>query len=325
MKAPTISGARATYEQIEPYILRTPSLELDPRATDNAFAQVVLKLELMQRTGTFKLRGALANMLKAPRRRRGVTAVSAGNHAVAVACAAAQLGMDAKLVLYDSANRARKDLVRKYGAEIELSEGGALAFEQAERLVRDEGRLMVHPFEGPVLASATGGVALELLEDAPDLDAILVAVGGGGLASGVASIAKAIRPECAVYGIEPFGACSMSQSLAAGHPLSNIVNTSIADSLSAPLSMEYSFSVCRDFLDDVVLVSDDEMCRSLYLLFSYAKIAVEPAGAAAFAGLIGPLRDRLAGKRVGVIVCGACMDEDSYKQWLERGAQLGVK
>ena len=325
MNAPTINDARAIYEQIGRYILRTPTLELDPRATQNTFAQVVLKLELMQRTGTFKLRGALANMLNAPKGTRGVTAVSAGNHAVAVACAAAQLGIDAKLVLYDSANRARKDLVREYGAEVNLSKGGTVAFAQAERLVQDEGRLMVHPFEGAVLASATGGVAIELLEDVPDLDAILVAVGGGGLAAGVASIAKAIRPQCAVYGVEPFGASSMNQSLAAGHTLTDIVNTSIADSLSAPMSMEYTFNVCRDFLDDVVLISDDEMCRSLYLLFSHAKIAVEPAGAAAFAGLIGPLRERLAGKRVGVIVCGACMDEDSYAQWLERGAQLGVK
>lgn len=325
MKAPSLKDAWDTYEQVRPYIVRTPSLALDQRATGGAFSQVVLKLELMQRTGTFKLRGALANMLNAPKGTKSVTAVSAGNHAVAVACAAAELGMDAKLVLFDSANRARKALIAEYGAQVELSKGGAPAFELAEQLVKEEGRLMVHPFEGPVLASATGGVAMELHEDAPDLDAVVVAIGGGGLAAGIASITKAMRPGCAVYGVEPVGASSMSQSLSAGHTLTGIVNNSIADSLSAPLSLEYSFSVCRDHLDDLVLISDDEICRSLYLLFEHAKIAVEPAGAAAFAGLIGPLRERLAGKRVGVIVCGACMDEESYLKWLERGAQLGVQ
>ncbi len=295
---------------------------LDNRATDNAFSQVVLKLELMQRTGTFKMRGALANMLNAPKDMRRVTAVSAGNHAVAVACAAAELGMDAKLVLYASANRARRALVKQYGAEIELTEGGKVAFEQAERLVKEEGRLMVHPFDGPVLASATGGVALELLEDAPDLDALVVAIGGGGLAAGISAIAKAIKPGCAIYGVEPVGASSMHQSFAAGRTLTGITNTSIADSLSSPLTMDYSFHVCRKHLDDLVLISDDDMCRAIYLLFMHAKIAVEPAGAAAFAALLGPLKDRLAAKRVGVIVCGACMDEQSYAGWLERGARL---
>ena len=322
MKAPTISSATATLSRLAPYILRTPSMRLDPSATGNVFSQVVLKLELMQRTGTFKIRGALANMLNAPAGTDRVTAVSAGNHAVAVACAAAELGMHAKVVLYASANRARRALVSQYGAEIELTEGGKVAFEQAERLVKEEGRLMVHPFEGPVLASATGGVAMELFEDAPDLDAVVVAIGGGGLAAGISAITKAIKPDCAVYGVEPFGASAMHQSLAAGHPLTGITNTSIADSLSSPLTIDYSFNVCREHLDDLVLVNDDDMCRAIYLLFMHAKIAVEPAGAAAFAALIGPLRERLVGKRVGVIVCGACMDEESYAGWLERGARL---
>lgn len=321
MKAPTINSARDTLQQIAPYILRTPSTQLDISATDNAFPKVVLKLELMQRTGTFKLRGALANLLNAPTGTKRVTAVSAGNHAVAVACAAAELGMHAKVVLFNSANRARRALVSQYGAEIEFTEGGKVAFEQAERLVKEEGRLMVHPFEGPVLASATGGIAMELLEDAPDLDAVVVAIGGGGLAAGISAITKAIKPDCAVYGVEPFAASAMHQSLVAGHPLTGIINTSIADSLSSPLTIDYSFNVCREHLDDLVLISDDDMCRSVYLLFRHAKIAVEPAGAAAFAALIGPLKERLAGKRVGVIVCGACMDAESYAGWLERGAR----
>ena len=325
MKAPTIESARATLTRIAPHVLRTPCVALDTSAIGVACREVILKLELMQRGGTFKLRGALANMLEAPKGVRRVTAVSAGNHAVAVALAAHELGMEAKVVLYKSANRRRRELVLEFGAEIELSEGGAAAFAQAERLVQEEGRLMVHPFDGEVRASATGGVALELLEDAPDLDAVVVAIGGGGLAAGVSAITKAINPACAVYGVEPFGASVMHQSLAAGHILTGIVNTSIADSLSSPLTAEYSFNVCRDHLDDLVLISDDEMYRAIHLLFEHARIAVEPAGAAAFAGLMGPLRARLQGKRVGVIVCGACMDEVSYAEWLERGARLGVQ
>ena len=317
--APTVDTAKATLALLAPYIVRTPSVTLEQRATGGAFAKVVLKLELLQRTGTFKIRGALANMLNVPKGTERVTAVSAGNHAVAVACAASELGMQAKVVLFASANPARRALVREYGAEIELADDGHSAFMLAQRLVREEGRLMVHPFEGPVIAAATGGLALELLEDAPGLEAVVVAIGGGGLAAGIASIAKAIEPSCEVIGVEPVGACAMHQSLAAGRTLDGITNSSIADSLSSPMTEDYSFRMCRDYLDDVALVSDDDMCRAIYLLFKHARIAVEPAGAAAFAALIGPLRERLAGKKVGVIVCGACMDAASYWDWLERG------
>ncbi len=323
--APTLESVRSTLEKIRPYVVRTPSIPLDNRATGGVFAQVVLKLELLQRTGTFKLRGALANMLDAPQAARRVTAVSAGNHAVAVACAAAELGCDAKLVLYDSANRARVELARAYGAQVLLREGGRPAFEEAERLVKEENRLMVHPFEGPVLASATGGVALELLEDWPDLDALVVAIGGGGLAAGISAVAKAMKPDCAVYGVEPARAAAMHESLRAGHTLTGIVNHSIADSLCSPLTTEYSFSMCRAHLDDLVLISDEAMCRGVYDLFAHARITVEPAGAAAFAALVGPLKERLAGKRVGVIVCGACMDPQSYCKWLEEGARSDVQ
>ena len=178
----TLQSIEETLARLAPYVVRTPSVPaVGPQITAALGDAVVLKLELLQRTGTFKYRGALNNLLNADLEGRGVTAVSAGNHAVAVACAAAQLGVDAKIVMQASANPARRLLAASYGAEILIEPDGPAAFAHAERLVTEEGRLMVHPFDGPFVTAASGGVGRELLADAGPLDAVIVSVGGGGL------------------------------------------------------------------------------------------------------------------------------------------------
>jgi threonine dehydratase len=181
--------------------------------------EVFLKLELMQRTGTFKFRGAINAMLNLAGPRAGVTAVSAGNRAVAVACAASVLGIDAKVVMLASANTARRQLTRSFDAQILFCDTGPEAFAQAKRLVEQEGRTFVHPFDRPLVANATGGVGLELCADVADLDAVVVAVGGGGLAGGFAAAVRQLQPQCRVYGVEPDGAMVVQQSLTAGEAL----------------------------------------------------------------------------------------------------------
>ncbi len=320
---PTLDEVNATRTRLKPYLVRTPTLALDsPQLDALCDARIFLKLELFQRTGTFKVRGALNNLLQAEVPAAGVTAVSAGNHAVAVACAASLVGTHAKVVMQRSANPARRALAQAYGAQLLYRDTGLEAFAAAEDIVARDGRLMVHPFDGPHVAAATGGIAAELLDDVPDLDAIVVAVGGGGLAGGLASAAKLIKPDIAVIGVEPDGANCMRRSFDAGAAQTDMPTVTIADSLAPPLTTDYTYRLCRANFDDLVAVSDDEILAALFVLQREAKLAVEPAGAAAMAAVLGPLRERLAGQRVGVIVCGACIDAAGYREALRRGEDV---
>ena len=155
-----------------------------------------------------------------------------------------------------------------------------------------------------------------------DLEAVVVPVGGGGLASGVVTAIKQASPRCEVYGVEPLGADSMTRSFAAGSPQPAGEITTIADSLAPPYSLPYSFDLCRRYLDDLVLVDDDAICGALFHLFISAKLAVEPAGAASTAAMLGPLRDRLRGRRVGLIICGANIDPTTFAAYLARGERV---
>jgi threonine dehydratase len=287
-------------------------------AAAGADTKVLLKLELFQYTGSFKARGALTNMLNlAPEAlARGVTAVSAGNHAIAVAYAAKTLGTSAKVVMMKTANPFRVERCRSYGAELILAEDVHSAFDTVRRIEKEEGRSFVHPYEGELTILGTATLGYEWCRQTPDLDAIIVPIGGGGLAAGIACAVKQLRPECQVFGVEPEGADSMHRSFAAGEPRPIEKVRTIADSLGAPFALPYSFGLCRRFLDDLVMIDDDAMRRAMGLLFREMKLAVEPAGAAATAALCGPLRQRLAGKRVGVIVCGSNIDIATFARHL---------
>lgn len=312
---------RDTWDRIAPHVIRTPSLEWTGPAVAQRFGTVnpVLKLELFQRAGTFKPRGAIARLLDdaAHARKNGVTAVSAGNHAMAVAYAANAIGADAKVVMPRSANAGRVAGCRALGAEIVLVDNVHAAFEEVRRIESEEGRVFVHPFEGHFPAVGTATLGLEFLEQVPQLDAIFVPIGGGGLAAGIATAVKLRKPGCLVFGVEPEGADTMHRSFAAGTPQSIETVKTIADSLGAPHAAPYSFELCRAHLDDLVLISDDEIVDSMRLLFEHAKIAVEPAGAASTAGCLAALRRpefarALAGKTVGLIICGANIDLATY-------------
>lgn len=314
---PTLDAIRATRAQLGARVIETPVVRFQtdplPRFLGEE-TEVYLKLELFQHTGSFKPRGALAVMLDLTEeaRRRGVVAVSAGNHAIAVGYAAAALGTSAKVVMMKNANPARLAACRRYGATIELAEDVQRAFERARQIEAEEGRTLVHPFEGPRTALGTATLGLELMTQVPDLDAVIVPIGGGGLAAGVAAAVKLIAPRCQVFGVEPEGADTMHRSFRAGRPESIDKVRTIADSLGAPHAAPYSFALCWRFLDELVLLDDEALRRAMALLFGSMKLAVEPAGAAATAALMGPLRERLRGKRVGVIVCGSNIDAASF-------------
>lgn len=323
MKYPTIAEIRAARQALEGLIVETPVWRWHNRESMQhlgAETELYLKLELFQFTGSFKPRGALTVMrsLDQATLAKGVTAVSAGNHAIAVAFAAQLLGTTAKVVMPKSANPARVAICRSYGATVELVDHVALAFERVQQIQEEEGRHFVHPFEGGNTILGTATVGLEFASQVPNLDAVIIPIGGGGLCAGMATAIKQLQPNCQVFGVEPVGADTMHRSFAAGAPQSISTVQTIADSLGAPHAAPYSFGLCQRFVDELVLVNDDEIRRAMALLFRSMKLAVEPAGATATAALWGPLQERLRGRRVGVIVCGANIDIDTFAKHVKQ-------
>lgn len=314
-EAPDIQDIRALRERLGASVYLTPMLHCaNLEALLGGATSIYGKLEFLQRTGTFKARGALASVaeLSAAELKAGITAVSAGNHAIATAYAAQTVGSSAKVVMLKTANPARIDACRRFGAELVLAENVHEAFSTAEKIRQDEGRTLVHPFEGRAVATASGMIGLEMHEQNTDFDAVVVSVGGGGLIGGIANAIKQLRPDCEVFGVEPEGADSMRRSLAAGEPQAIAAVTTIADSLGAPFALPYSFDLCRRFVDELVTVDDMQIRRAMGVLFHHMKFAVEPACAASTAALLGPLRDRLRSRKVALVFCGSNIDWPTF-------------
>ncbi len=321
IEIPTAEQIRATRQLLGDLVVETPVWHWRQREIVELLGpdtEIFLKLELFQHTGTFKPRGALTVMrsLDTDTLAKGVTAVSAGNHAIAVAFAAQLLGTTAKVVMPKTANPFRVARCRAYGAAVELVENVGIAFTRVQEIQQTEQRYFVHPFEGPLTILGTATVGLEFCQQVDNLDAVIIPIGGGGLCAGMSTAIKQLQPQCQVFGVEPVGADTMHRSFAAGSPQAIDKVQTIADSLGAPHAAPYSFGLCRRFVDELVLINDDAMRQAMVLLFQSMKLAVEPAGAAATAALLGPLRTRLQGKRVGVLVCGANIDITTFANQL---------
>ena len=314
---PDIKEIRALREQLTEETITTPMLRCAAiEQAVGAGTSVHAKLEFLQRTGTFKARGALATLhaLDKAQLAAGVTAVSAGNHAIATAFAAQVLGTTARVVMISSANPSRVAACKSFGADVVLARDVHEAFEVAERIQKEEGRFFVHPFEGPAVALGTGTVGLEICEQAGEFDTLVVPIGGGGLIGGIANAVKQLRPKCEIIGVEPVGADSMHRSRASGTPQSIDKVETIADSLGAPFAMPYSFALTEANVDRLVLVDDMQLRHTMGFLFKTMKIAVEPACVASTAALLGPLRTELHGKRVVLVMCGSNIDWDTFER-----------
>ena len=239
-----------------------------------------LKCELFQRTGSFKVRGALNKIsgLNAEEKGRGVIAISAGNHAQAVAYAAAAEGIDALVIMWEGASAQKIAATRGYGAAVDLEASGpGDAFERLDALIEETGRTLVHPFDDPLILAGQGTVGLEIEEDAPNTDAVIVPVGGGGLLGGInAAIGDRVR----VIAVEPELSTAFHSAVAAGEPVT-VTPKSIADGLSAPFAGRIATETCKDL--ERVLVTDQEIEHAFRFLYERAKLACEPAGAAATA------------------------------------------
>ncbi|MBK6590241.1 MAG: threonine/serine dehydratase [Acidobacteria bacterium] len=289
---------------IAPYVKRTP-LEYSTSLSRRTGLNIYVKYELFQKTGAFKARGAfnkLLNMSEAERA-KGVVAVSGGNHAQAVAYASTALGVDAVILMAENTPRGYVEATRGYGATVELLPTIADAF----RRVKDyeaEGRVFVHPFDDPQIMTGAGTVGLEILEDLPSTTDIVLSIGGGGLAGGVATAVKGMDPKIRLWGVETVGADAMSQALAAGKPLELPGITSIAKTLGAPYVSDTSLALVQEHLERVTVVTDDEAVEAMVFIAERLKVITEPAAACTLAA-VEKLRNKFTPEsRVVLIFCG---------------------
>jgi threonine dehydratase len=305
MSSTTITRERIaeTARLIRPYIRRTPMLFADRRDFRLTPGSLTFKLEYLQHTGSFKPRGAFTHLLTRRIPGAGVAAASGGNHGVAVAYAAGATGHPAAIFVPDAVSPAKAERIREYGAKLVIAGNRyADALAACEIFVSESGALPVHAFdaEETLLGQATIGVEIE--QDAPFLDTLLVAVGGGGLIGGVAAW---FRGRIRLIGVEPELAPTLNMALAAGQPVEAPAGGIAADSLAPKSVGTMMFPLARDYVDRSILVTDDEIKTAQLSLWNRLRIVTEPGGAAAFAALLSGKYQPLPDERVGVLLCGA--------------------
>ena len=306
----SLAEVRAAAGRIEAYVWKTPTIANEGVAGPGVW----LKAENLQRTGSFKVRGAVNAVLQLSpeQRRRGVITLSAGNHGLALSYAAQVVGTRCVVVVREDAPITKLEAIRGYGAEIVLT---PLAQWQdrleAERRARD--LHLVHPFDDPAVAAGQGIVGLEILAAVPDIRTVVVPVGGGGLISGIAVAVKQQRPEVRIIGVEPEQAPGVSESLAAGHPVAPSRLDTIADGLAAPYTRPFTLALIQRYVDEMRTVSDAAIIEALRATAVRAKLVVEPAGAAAVAAL---LADPAIERPVVAILSGGNLDGQRLAAWL---------
>ena len=310
---------------VAPWVHRTPLLSFRTLGRP-AGTRSWLKCENLQKTGSFKVRGAL-NAIASPGRggdARGVTTVSAGNHAQAVAWAARRAGVRAVVVMPEGASRSKVAAAAGYGAEVVLHGTAAEAFVEARRLADEEGLRFLHPFDAAPVITGHGSTGLELAEDLPGEAVIVVPVGGGGQIAGIAGALAATgrlagRGRVRVFGVEPEGAPSMRRSLDAGSAATLKGTDTIADGLAPPMAGELNYRYVAEFVEDVVLVSDEDILSAMRLLLTRAKLVAEPSGAAAVAALMRGRVPVSPGEAVVALVSGGNVDESMVMRAIREG------
>lgn len=299
-------------------VVRRTDLIYSPNLTDGG---LYLKAENLQVTGSFKVRGAYFKMasLTEAERALGVVACSAGNHAQGVALAANRSGIQSTIFLPSTAPISKIEATRQYGAEIRLVDGVYDdAHREAVRFQEETGGVFIHPFDDPDVIAGQGTIGLELMEQLPELDAVVIPVGGGGLISGTAFAIKKLKPTCAIYGVQAAGAGSMAQSLSEGVPRTLDRVSTFADGIAVKSPGERTFALCSQYVDGVVTVGDDEIAAAILALMEQQKLVSEGAGAAAVAAVMfGKLP--LAGKKVCAIVSGGNIDVNILSRVINRG------
>ena len=309
---------RITLNKIQPHINKTPFIKASTKLDEFFSTNLYFKCEFLQKSGSFKVRGAINNIISQDKTKfqKGITAVSAGNHAIAASFVANLFQLDNKIFLYESANPYRISKCKSYNANIQFT-NPKQAFVDASN-AKNNGYYFIHPFDGPHTLQGSATIGLEIIEYfktiVTKLDYLIISVGGGGLISGVSSYIKQLSPNTKVIGVEPECAKGMSDSIKLGKPLKNVLVNTIADSLSAPLHLEYSYNIAKSVIDEMVTVTDDEMKEFMIYAFDNLKLMLEPACVAGLAAIKYRINEKLKNKNTLVVLCGSNIDKITWKK-----------
>jgi threonine dehydratase len=281
-------------------------------------ARASLKAESLQKTGSFKVRGVLNRIrtLDPEERRRGLVTISAGNHAAALAWGASAEGVACTVVMPANADPSKVEASRAYGAEVILHGTPAEAFKESYRLRDEQGLTFIHPFNDAGIIAGAGTVGLEIMQDEPEVDVVVVPIGGGGLISGVAAAVRGVNPHARVYGVEPVGAACMKRALEAGRVVQLEKVDTLAGGLAPPFVGELTLEHAQALLSDVVLVTDDELLDGMRFVADRARLVVEPSGAAAVAALLLGRIPVADGENVVAVLSGGNVGLDRLSGWL---------
>ena len=271
---------------------------------------IFFKLELMQKTGSFKSRGAINKVLQLSEeeRSRGVVAISAGNHAQATSWACSQFGIKSKIIMPHTASQSKIDATESYGGEVILTKEKMM--DTCQKLIDEENLSFVHPFDDLDILMGQGTVALEVINEIKNLDYAFVSIGGGGLIAGMACVLKQINPKIKIIGVEPINSNVMTNSIKSGKPeiFDTINNKTIADTLAAPFAGKITFEYVKEYVDDIINVSEDEMIESLRMMIERLKIVPEPSASACFVPIVFNKLNLPSKSKCLVVVCGGNID-----------------
>lgn len=294
---------------------RTPMIH-STYLSEQVGGQLYFKLELFQKTGSFKPRGVLNKLyhLSQADKQRGVITLSAGNHAQALAWGATQMGIASTVVMPATAVRSKVEATQSYGGEVILTEGDLL--ETCLTLQKERDLTLIHPFDDPLIIAGQGTVGLEILEDVPDVNVVVVGVGGGGLISGIATALKTQSPAINVVGVEPVGAAAMTQSLQRNEPVHLDGVDTVADGLAAPFAGQHTLAHVQAYVDELVMVSDPEIVTAMGLIMERCKVVAEPAAAASLAAVLSGKIDLAQGSKVVCLLSGGNIDRERLRALL---------
>jgi threonine dehydratase len=299
-----ITSIKEAQERIKPFIKRTP-IEHSETLSKYLGTNVWVKLELFQKTGSFKVRGAFNKLLSLSdeERKQGVVAISGGNHAQAVAYASNVLDVDAVVLMPESTPKNYVEATRNYGAKVDLQPTIGIAFEKIKSY-EAQGRIFIHPFDDPLVMAGQGTLGAEIMEDLPETTDIIVSIGGGGFGGGVSTAVKAMKPAVRIFGVETMGADCMSQALKAGKPVELAAITSIAKTLGAPSVSARTLALAQEHLEEVLVVTDEEAVKELIFILERLKILTEPAASCTLAAAL-RLKDQFnSNNNLVLIFCG---------------------
>lgn len=304
---------KIVFTKLFPYIKKTPLIKCWSLINDMFDTNLFFKMEFLQHAGTFKARGAINNVLNLDdkKKQKGITAVSAGNHAIAASYAANKFGLNNKIFLYKSANKFRVNKCKELKSNLFFTDPQS-AFNDVKKASTKEGYYFIHPFDGIYTLQGTATLGFEICKQMKSIDNIIISVGGGGLIGGIGSYVKQKFPKCKIIGVEPEGAKGLTDSLNKKKPIQKVLINTIADSLSSPLHMPYSFSICQKVIDQMITVTDKQMIEAMLFMYDNFKLMLEPACVAGIAAMESCLKGQLKNQNTLLVLCGSNIDMKSW-------------